>query len=235
MKASFLKRIGAYLIDYLLIAIVCSLFAKYLPNYNKIEVLNKENESIITEYAEVMDSGNPDDLKEISKRISDYNYELKRLSISLSLLSITTYALYFIVFQRYNNGQTVGKKLLKLEVVSDDDNNLSLKQTLIRSIILYPIVFELVDIGVLLVLNKSLYLDISSTLSFVQYVLFFVCCVTALFGRGLHDKLAHTNVIVFGTISEEQESSVSKWKKNSASENEVKTYRVNHTSRKRKE
>ena len=233
MKASFWKRIGAYFIDCLIITLVCSICVRYLPNYKKIEKLNNDSSSILTEYSEVLSSGDSEKMAEYNEKINDFNYDLKKASVFSSMLSITLYSLYFIVFQRYNNGQTVGKKLLKLEVASNDGEALTMKQTLIRSLILYPIVFELIDLCIIFMLSKSLYLSVSSWLSLLQGAVFIACCITAIFGRGLHDRLANTNVIVFGTVAEEEESSVSKWKKTSSLEKEVKTYRVNHTSKKK--
>ena len=233
MKASFWKRIAAYFVDCFIIAFVCSLFVRQLPNYYKIEKLNNESNSILTEYSEVISSGDVDKMDVYNEKVSDFNYELKKLSIFSTMLSITLYSLYVIVFLRYNNGQTVGKKLFKLEVSSNNGDALTIKQTLIRSIVLYPIVFELIDICIISILSKSLYIDVSSWLSLLQGALFIACVITTIFGRGLHDRLAGTNVIVFGTIGEEEESSVSKWKKSASLEKEVKTYKVNHTSKKK--
>lgn len=235
MKASFFKRIGAYLIDCFLLMILLNFVSRYLPGYNKIQKLNIEGNEIMEEYTDAIASGDTSLLAEKSESFIDFSYELRKLSIYSNLSSIVLYSLYFIVFQRYNNGQTVGKKLLKVEVIDEDGNSPSLKQMVIRTILIHPIVFDLIDVILVLVLSKSLYLNTSNILVYAQYILFFVCAVTAIFGKGLHDRLAHTNVIKFGTISEVEESKVSKWKKTSNREREIKTYRVNHTSGKRKE
>lgn len=236
MNAGFFRRLGAYLIDVIIIMIVVSLFGRFLPNSDKIDALNDANSNLLTDYSEILQEGDVDKINDFSALITDYNYELTRLSLYTNLSTIVLYILYFVGFQGYNNGQTVGKRLLKIEIVDDEDNNPNFKQLLIRGIILYPMVLSLLDTMLIHILSKSSYISCSNVIAYIQYALYFVCFITVVFtGRGIHDKLAGTRVIKYGTVSEEDESNVSKWKKTAEKEKVTRTYRVNHTSGKRKE
>jgi uncharacterized RDD family membrane protein YckC len=236
MNAGFFRRLGAYLIDVIIIMIVVSLFSRFLPNSDKIDALNNANSNLLTDYSEILQEGDVDKINDFSALITDYNYELTKLSLYTNLSTIVLYILYFVGFQGYNNGQTVGKRLLKIEIVDDEDNNPNFKQLLIRGIILYPMVLSLLDTMLIHVLSKSSYISCSNVIAYIQYALYFVCFITVVFtGRGIHDKLAGTRVIKYGTVSEEDESNVSKWKKTAEKEKVTRTYRVNHTSGKRKE
>jgi uncharacterized RDD family membrane protein YckC len=236
MNAGFFRRLGAYLIDVIIIMIVVSLFSRFLPNSDKIDALNNANSNLLTDYSKILQEGDVDKINDFSALITDYNYELTKLSLYTNLSTIVLYILYFVGFQGYNNGQTVGKRLLKIEIVDDEDNNPNFKQLLIRGIILYPMVLSLLDTMLIHVLSKSSYISCSNVIAYIQYALYFVCFITVVFaGRGIHDKLAGTRVIKYGTVLEEDESNVSKWKKTAEKEKVTRTYRVNHTSGKRKE
>ena len=236
MKASFFRRLGAYIIDIFIIMIVSSLISGFLPNNQKITNLNEENLNLLTDYYEVVSEGNQEKVKEYSNKINDFSYELSRLSVYSDLVMIGLYLLYFIAFQGYNNGQTVGKKILKIEVVDAEDNNITFKQLFLRSVFIYPIVLALLQIILIFVLNKSTYLTFSTIISYLQYGIYLVCFITTIVsGRGLHDKFAGTKVINFGTVENVEESKVSKWKKTAEKEKSVSSYKLNHTRGKRKE
>jgi len=236
MKASILRRLGAYLIDIFLIFFVSSLLSGFMPNNDKITKLSNENMEFLSKYYEVIEKGDLEGLDEYSNQLNKYNYDLNKLSVFSNLFTVGLYFLYFIVFQRYNNGQTVGKKLLKIEVIDDDGNIPSFKQMIIRGIIIYPMILSLIDIILILLLKEVAYMSISNIIIYIQYGLYIVCFVTSIMnGKGLHNKLAGTCVINVGTFDEEDESSVTKWKKTSERERETKKYRVNHTSGKRKD
>ena len=236
MNAGFLRRLGAYLVDVIIIMIVTSLFSRFLPNNDKINALNNANANLLSDYSEILQEGDTDKINDFSVLITDYNYELTKLSLYTNLSTIVLYLLYFVGFQGYNNGQTVGKGLLKIEVVDNDDNNPNFKQLLIRGLILYPIVLSLLDTLLIHMISKNTYITCSNVIAYIQYAIYFICFITVLFtGRGLHDRVSGTRVIKFGTISEEDESKVSKWKKTAEKEKETRVYRVNHTSGKRKE
>lgn len=186
------------------------------------------------DYYEDLADGDENNLIKYSAIINDLSYDLSKASIANNLISIGLYFLYFVVFQRYNNGQTIGKKLLKLEVV-DDEETVSFKKLLIRGIILYPMLFELLDVIIISILSKSLYIRLSTWISLVKYICFLGCFLPILIGkRGLHDKLANTDVIVVGSEIYD-EGKATKWQKTAEKEKEIKKYRVNHTSGKRKD
>ena len=232
----FFKRVGAYLIDVVIILFLSSMLSTALPSYSKIVEFNQGASDVLNEYFEVVMDGDSKKVDSYTQKINDYNYELNKLSISNNLISIGIYFLYFVVFQRYNSGQTIGKKMLKIEIVSCKDDNVDFKQLLIRGIILYPIVFDLLDVIFILIFDKSVYINLNSILSSVHSITFIVCLFTMIFGgRGLHDRLAGTDVVLVGSGVGDNDGMASKWKQTSEKEKSIKKYRMNHTSGKRKE
>jgi len=236
MNASLIKRIGAYIIDFIIILIISNVINTVLPNNKEVVKLTNEGTTIISNYFESVNLDDKEKLNEYNMKLNDYNYRLSKASILSTLVTIVLYFLYFVVFQSYNNGQTVGKKIMKIQILGNNNQKASFKQLLIRSIILFPIIFNLVGVIALVFLKQNTYQNVSSVLSLVHYSLFIACFISVAFSdRGMHDRLAGTCVYVFGTTEEVKESKASKWKKTSDKEKEIKKYVGTHTRGKRKE
>jgi len=235
MSAGFLKRIGAYIIDFLIILLISNLLSSFLPNNNKIVKLTKEGNEIIDGYYKALIESS-DNIEEYSTKLNNYNYELGKLSVYSNLITISLYFLYFIIFQSYNNGQTVGKRLFKIEIRSCNGKELNYKQLFIRGIILYPIIINLLNIIAIIVCKQSVYEDVSFVTTFIKYLLFLICFISIVINhRGIHDKLSGTVVIVSGSVKENEEDQMTKWKKVSEKEKKLSKYGNNHTSGRGKE
>ncbi len=232
MNASIFKRIAAYLLDVLIVFLLSSMLSAVLPNNDKINAKSDEALNILDEFMQSVDEGDTTAMDEIAEQIDDINYDVQKLSIYSTLSTAVLYFLYFIVFESYNNGQTLGKRLLKIEVNDKDGQNASFRQILIRGLILYPIVLDVLNVVLISTLAKSTYLNWSSTLMMLYYCVFLLCFFTMLFKkRGLHDLLAGTVVL---DASVDDESKVAAWQNSAEKSHEEEAYRKNHTSGKKK-
>ena len=227
-----LKRVGAYAIDMIIILLVARLIGSALPNQDKISAISVDSQAVVEEFSKAVNSENVEELEKANEKMNSLNYQLSRASIPNDLMMVGLYFLYFIVFQRYNNGQTLGKKLLKLEVV-DEDDVVSFKKLMIRSVILYAMAFTLIDVLLVIILKESMYISVSTWVSLIKYLSLLCCFLPMLVGKkGLHDKLAGTTVVLVGSDIKD-EGKATKWKKSVDKEKEIKKYRVNHTSGKK--
>lgn len=192
-KAYFFPRVMAYLIDAIIISIVVNLLA--VPFYNKnIETLNKEYENVSERYM-----NNEITTEEYLHQYMDISYDLNYNMIPITIIDIACMILYFIVYQHYNNGQTLGKKIMKVQVISNDDSKLSVNNYVYRSFILNGLLIGMLDLILMLFMSKNYYFYLSFTLQFIQIVLILITILMVLFskeGRGLHDKLGNTKVIM---------------------------------------
>ena len=194
MKTIF-KRFGAYIID-MLIVILISLFISnicssdyQLDNYKKnfdkaIKLTEKLEKEKITE-------------KEYKKEYRKLNYELDKSSTTTSFVVIACMIGYFGIFQYSQNGKTVGKRLFKLQVKKNDDGDLNIGNYLLRSFILYNIVFTLTRLALIYTLKQNDYMNYRDILSNVQTIVTIIIVVSIFFskeGRGLHDLIAGTKV-----------------------------------------
>ena len=216
-----IKRFVAYAIDILIVSLVSSLitsntlinkdYKKYMDTYEKYEEIvdkyevDKETIEEASEYEAITDDEYDTKLEKLNSSFNeesvDYNYKLIKLSIISTIVSMLLILLYFVVIQYYFNGQTIGKKIMKLRVVSNSDKKLNILNYLIRSLILNSILINLLSIIMVLVLSKSNYLIYNEIIYIVNYVVEMAIIFMMGFtkdNRGLQDYVANTKVIYEG-------------------------------------
>jgi len=192
-KANFFPRFIAYIIDILLVSIISTGILLVLPKSNNYDKYLEEFKQIQFEYLEEKIN-----YQEYSNRIKDVTYDLDYSNVFSIIIEVTLIILYFIVFQFYNKGQTLGKKLMKLRVVSVDDNQLSLNQMACRSLVINSILVNLLVLASLLFLGRNYYYYASYTLQYITIGIELIIVFMVLFrrdGRGLHDVITKTKVI----------------------------------------
>lgn len=133
---------------------------------------------------------------DISKENS---YYISRETILSTVILIVINVLYFGVFQYLFGGQTFGKKITNLKVVSNSDRKINILLFIVRIIILENIIFSIAKIGCLLFLNYNKYYSVSeminTAVSLVEVAIVFMI-FSRKDGRGLHDMIAGTKVIM---------------------------------------
>ena len=133
---------------------------------------------------------------EFLEESEDISYDIMKATYISSIAGIVVYLLYFVVFQAYNNGQTLGKKWLKLQVVKTDDSNVDMNSLLRRSLFPYGILVNFILVVALLFASKHAYLSINTILSNIQMIIIFITLIMMFMkDRGIHDYLANTKVI----------------------------------------
>lgn len=190
------KRIWAFFIDYLLVSLFLTMVYQIRilnPNYEKYNETYEKYTELISD----LDSNEYLSFIE-SKDYKLINYDLSKYSISLVCINLIVYILYFGGFQFWNKGQTIGKKIMKIKLVSKKDN-LKLWQCLLRTVILYGILFEVIKVIVITFVSVNKFYFINNILSVAISFLFYTVVLCILFrkdGRGLHDILCDTDVVL---------------------------------------
>lgn len=231
--ASPMKRIGAYVIDILIVLILVQLLSMCFPTSAKT---NKQAEDYLKLVEEMVSNEKTSD--ENMEKLESLSYDISKSGVVQSGVAIGLYFVYFVVIQTYNNGQTLGKRLLKIRTVdSKTKDKPKFLQIFIRSLFIYSILSNTLDLLAIIVLNKSHYLSISNYISSLYIIVLFICFITILRSDriGLHDKFAHT--LVIDDEEEEEENTKSKqWNDNINEINKKKSNPrlKNHTSAKEK-
>ncbi len=190
-----LKRIVAYLIDYLVITLISSALV-YLtfinPRYDQyIETSNAYNEILQSYYDGDVDAN------ELITETQNLSYELNKNGYVYTIGTIIIIFLYYGVFAYFTKGQTLGKKIMGIKIVSNKGKNLKLYNYFIRAFILNGVIMNLVTL-IAVCFKESTYLSIYTVSSNFDTILMIILFLMILFykdGRGLHDILAGTKVI----------------------------------------
>lgn len=193
MKAYFLPRFIAYIIDIILVFMVSTLIMTVIPKNSNIEQLQKETKEINEKF-----TNKEITQKQYIERSKTLIYDYQYANVPYSIVDIVILILYFVIFQFYNKGQTFGKKLMKVRMVSSDESALTMNQLIVRALVLQSILINIALIGAVLFMKKYYYYtDLSLTL--LQSAIILVSVGMVLFrndGRGIHDMIAKTKVIM---------------------------------------
>jgi uncharacterized RDD family membrane protein YckC len=184
-----LKRILAYLIDIIIVAFI----ATKISNLNIVNPYLEKYKETYNKYIEIADS--EDNSKE---ELINLNYDLYKYNTITSIIYITCQVLYFGVFAYFTNGQTVGKKLLKIRITSNNGKKLNILQLILRIAILNNLFLTLIDVIALYLVNSTIFYYITYIIVTLQELILSVNIVMVTLKsdhRGLHDIIAGTNVV----------------------------------------
>jgi len=200
MKATFLQRLAAYLVDTLIISVIISFFGLAIPQdedlYEKLEEqANTLVEQITSSESEEID---------INSYLENYEtlvYEMDKASYIDNLIGLVVYIAYFVIFQYLNKGQTLGKKLLKLKIVSTNGQELRPSSIVIRALIVNSIFRMIILLASINFIEKDAYMIINTMISNLELIIVVVIAFMILFRKdkqGLHDMITKTQVIKEG-------------------------------------
>lgn len=198
------KRVIAYFIDIMIVSALSSILSLALPKNDtyktKMDELSKTMEKF--QNKEI-------DKDEWTKAYEDISYDISKASISSSIIIIVVSVGYFVLFNYYNDGQTLGKKIMKLKIVSSNGNPLTINNYVLRSLIINSVLSQLISALLLCVLSKDNYLlygsNAVSALSLISAISF-VFAIYRSDGRGLHDLISNT--VVISSIEDEKKEDI---------------------------
>lgn len=193
MEAKFYKRALAYLIDVIVVVLLFMVIAYFIPQSKNIYSLQTEldwiNESLML---------NEMDLGIYFHRIGIVYYDMYKVLMVFNILSLVIGIFYFGILQWKLNGQTLGKKLFKIQVISNDDYGVSLPQLFVRGLIINGFFFAIYSLLMSFLLAKYVYFVTVVLVGMIQVALFLVSVFMVFYSRkkrGLHDIIGRTKVI----------------------------------------
>lgn len=217
MKNLNLSRVVAYLIDIIIVGAIASVFS-YIPFLNPERIDYEKQYDALMEIYQSYRDGNMKE-EEYMTQYTSFYYDLNRLNVNYTVINLVVLVAYFGVFQWQRNGKTIGKKLMKIKVVSHNEKPLGFVSYLIRSIILNNIIITILQLIVLFIFSKEQYYIIYSNINLVGYILLYINVFLVFIRqdkRGLHDLVAGTKVVsIFEseTVPEAQYTEVKETKK----------------------
>lgn len=191
MKASFFKRLLAYVIDTIILTLIIGVLSSV--------VSNKQYEKASEEYMKLQESYMKQEITitEYQNDIKPIVYDMQKSSVTINTVSVLLSIAYFIVFQYLNRGQTIGKKLMRIKI-TENNKEPSLKAMVIRTIIINSILTGILNIVLIYLLNKNTYYTGYQIVSYIELAFAFISALFIIYRKdklGLHDIIAKTEVI----------------------------------------
>ena len=205
---TILKRVMAYIIDILIVSIIATM----ISSFGLINPYKDEYEEAYDEYADVVaqiqEEGSGVDRDASEDELITLYYNVNKYNVVRSGISVVCTILYFALLQSLMNGQTIGKKIMKIRVVANkDDKKLNFGNFLIRSVILNNVIFSVLFIVGIYLFDVSGYYNYSIVVSYLQMLLLTVIMLMVVLRkdfRGLHDFAAGTKVIDLNPVVVEE-------------------------------
>lgn len=164
-KAYFLQRLLAYVLDMTIVVLVSTLISYPFISTKAVDKLNKQSSEILEKYQNQEISA-----KTYFNQSMDNSYQLSKETGLTNIVTIVVYVLYFIVYQMYMNGQTIGKRIMKIRIVKNKDGTLSMNDMLVRGLINNYILANIL-IAIFVLINRNTYVYGSSIVQIIQYAI----------------------------------------------------------------
>lgn len=191
-NALFIQRFAAFIIDIMIVSLIASFISTPFINASNSEKLTKQSSELV----EKVMAGEIDQ-KTYIKEASVITYQIDKNNALYTIINIIFGFVYFVIFQFYKKGQTIGKQIFKIKVDSND-GVLNINQMIARGLLIDMILFDLIRFAFCMFgSSKSYFLGYSSVMM-VEIIVLSLCGFMVMFKkdrRGLHDILCNTKVV----------------------------------------
>ena len=195
MKATFLQRLLAYLVDAILVMIIASCFAQVTVDIKKSENLIDRSQKLMEKYSQ-----EDFDVEEAIEEYKAINYENDKLNYVNNIITLVISATYYIGFCYFNKGQTVGKKLMKIRIKSKS-GELKASQIVVRALILNNMLILIVLLLCINFLDKNSYYVLKNVFTGINYAFLILYRKDKL---ALQDVITNTMVVKESKCIEEK-------------------------------
>ncbi len=204
IKALFSQRFVAFMIDLILVSFITSLVTAIIPTNSSIDKLYDQQVKIVENY-----TAGKITMQEYVNQLVDINYDIAKQTGIITLVSIAISLLYYVLYVYKNDGQSIGKKMMKIKIQKKDkDKELTMNDLLFRTMILQGTLVSIIGFCTILFLDKDTYLATNSLLNLIQYSILIISFFLIAFTKerqGLHDMVAKTEVVCTNTVLNKEE------------------------------
>ena len=191
-KVLFSQRLCAYFIDVLIVSIIAGLLSTVFIDNEKLNDLTKRLENVTQEITTAQEL---DNLK--FEEYIDACYDVARYQGIIVFMELIVVISYYVIYQIYNDGQTIGKKLMKFKVVSRN-GDLTMNQMIFRTCLSTTLVVNLLSLLLMSFVSKYVYFYGVLVIELIFNTIFLISVGMVMFsktGFALHDKFFNTEVV----------------------------------------
>ena len=192
-KPQFYKRLGAYIIDLLVVALLASAIASVFTDTSKSSAVLDKMKDIIEKY-----NAKEISIEEYQLEYRDLSYDYAVDSSNVTVIMLVVTIVYYVIMSYFCHGITLGKYLMKIRIVGANNQKLSIFNYLLRSLIVNNILSSIASIITINTLAKKDYFVVDEKVSGVFSLLLIVTLIMLMYrkdGRGLHDIIGSTKVV----------------------------------------
>ena len=203
VKALFSQRFVAFMIDLFLVSALTTLVTTFIPTNGTIDKLYDQQTKIIENYTSQKIT-----MEEYVNQLVDISYDIAKQTGIATLVGIAISLLYYVLYVYKNDGQTIGKKMMKIKIKKKNDDQLTMNDLLFRTMILQGTLVSIIGFCTILFLDKDTYLATNSLLNLIQYSILIISFFLVAFTKekqGLHDMVAKTEVVCTNTVLNKEE------------------------------
>ena len=191
-KSNFGKRLGAYILDAIIVSLIFSVLTMFIKESNNLINLNNQLNTISENFINKTKT-----MKEYFNQYSSIEYLISKEMFLQNLFSLILMIGYFVILPYYYNGQTIGKKLMKIKIVKEDDK-LTINDLALRSLLSNGIAMTFIELALIFLIKDTAYFITISILSFIQFLLVITSIFMILYRKdkkALHDIVCKTLVV----------------------------------------
>ena len=192
-KPLLFRRVIAYLIDFLIVALLSSAISM---------VFFKENtgQSRMEQFAQLVEKLNNKEItqEEYQEQSNEINYYMAKETVGTTIVMCSVGLVYHVILCFFCHGITLGKFIMRLRLVSANEKELNMGNYLIRGLLVNFILSYLLNITCVYAMDKATFINVYYKLSMVLTLFLLVTMLFVMYredGRGLHDLLSNTKVI----------------------------------------
>ena len=191
-KVLFTQRFCAYFIDIIIVSMIAGLISTVFIDMDKLNDVTKRLEDVTQEITTTAELSN---LK--FEEYIDACYDVARYQGIITFIELVIIIFYYVVYQIYKDGQTIGKKLFKIKVESTN-GDLTMNQMIFRACFSTSMLIDLFSLFVLAFSSKYVFFYGTLSFEFISYIVFGVSVFMVMFsknGLSLHDRFFNTKVV----------------------------------------
>ncbi len=191
-KPFFVLRCLAYIIDGFLVLFLSALLSAPFVNSDQMLELAEESRSIVQKYSQ-----NEMTEQEYLVEASNLEYKMARSMELISIFIILVSVVYYVVLPIFLNGQTLGKKIFGMKIISTY-GDLNANQLIFRTFLADFLLLNIISVLFLMFASRNIYLNCIELFTLAQYTITFASIIMVIVnkeGLAIHDGLVHTKVV----------------------------------------
>ena len=200
--SKFKERAFAYIIDMIIVSLAFSIITVFFNTSSNYKKLNQELDDVKNEIEnkieQALESGdNNIDLDSLIHKQAEINHDLDKEIIMFNVLNGFLLVGYFVILPYYWNGQTVGKRVMGINIISNE-GALTFNQLIIRALIIDGLGSLVILLSVVYILTGFPYYIVNMLLNALETILTVISIIFIIKRpdhRAVHDLLSGTKVI----------------------------------------